>query len=121
MSNATERALACFTADAVYLEPPDVQLFRGQEELRSYFGALTSGTTMVLQNTWFDEPSQIGAVEFSFGSTSRETATHGVAVVEIRERLIARWREYHRPGPARFDVFLALEDKEWQWSIDNYP
>jgi len=40
----TDLALSAFTADAIYMEPPSVQLYRGHAELRPYFGALTPGT-----------------------------------------------------------------------------
>jgi ketosteroid isomerase-like protein len=117
----TETAVGCFTSDADYLEPPDVQLFRGSDELRAYFGALTPGTTMTLRHVWFDEPRQVGAAEYSFGGAGQPTAVHGVAVLEIRDGLISRWREYQQRGPAGFDEFLSSEGKEWQWSIRNYP
>lgn len=36
-SQNTELALACFTEDAVYMEPPDSQLFLGHAHLRPIF------------------------------------------------------------------------------------
>ncbi len=42
----TDLALSCFTPDAVYMEPPDVQLYVGHDQLRPYFAALTPGTYM---------------------------------------------------------------------------
>jgi SnoaL-like domain len=89
----TEAAVACFTADAVYIEPPDIQLFRGREQLRAYFGALREGTTMALRHVWFAEDSQCGALDFSFGQTAAPTAVHGVARrggVWRRDRVLAR-------------------------------
>ena len=35
-----------FTEDAVYTEPPDIQLYVGHDELGPYFAALTPGTSM---------------------------------------------------------------------------
>jgi hypothetical protein len=114
-------ALDCFTLDAIYTEPPDIQYFAGQEQLRAYFGALKPGTSMVFQHLWFDESTQTGVGEFSFGIWGREQATHGVCVVELRGGQIARWREYQRRGPFAFAEFIATEGKTWQWHIGNYP
>jgi SnoaL-like domain len=116
-----ELGLSCFAADAVYMEPPDVQLFVGRDELRPYFDALTPGTFMRFHTIAFDEASQRGAGEFSFGSHGEETADHGVAVVEMENGLIRIWREYLRKGPASFDEFTAMVGKKWQWSAGNYP
>jgi uncharacterized protein YciI len=117
----TELALSAFTADAVYMEPPNVQLYRGHAELRPYFGALTAGTFMRFHRVFFDEASQTGGGEYSFGTEGQKTADHGVAVVEVREGRIAFWREYQRKGPMPFETFLATEGKDWQWTIRNYP
>jgi hypothetical protein len=114
-------AAACFTVDAVYMEPPDVQLFSGRTELEAYFSALAPGTYLDLHGVWFDEPSQTGAVEFGFGVRGRLTADYGVAVAETRDHLVASWREYVRKGPAEFDVFTAVEGKAWSWHGGNYP
>jgi hypothetical protein len=117
----TERAVDCFTTGAVYIEPPDTQLFEGREQLRAYFGALTGGTFMRFHNLWFDEERQVGAAEYSFGLAGSEEADHGVVVAEIVEDRIALWREYQRKGPLDFDRFLAREGKNWEWHIGNYP
>ena len=66
----TDEALACFTGDAIYMEPPDIQFYKGHSELRPYFAALKPGTFMRFQNLWFDEARQIGAGEYSFGDQS---------------------------------------------------
>lgn len=117
----TEAAVAAFTEDAVYMEPPDVQLFAGREQLRSYFGAVEPGTTMTWHHIWFDPATQVGAGEFTFGHQDRDRATHGVAVVRLREGRIAAWHEYLQAGPASREEFLAIEDKQWEWHIGNYP
>lgn len=114
-------AALCFTEDAVYMEPPDVQLFVGRDELTAYFSPLTAGTYLAFHGIWFDEPSQTGAAEFSFGVSGAETADHGVVVVGMRHDLIASWREYPRKGPASFTRFTARSDKDWLWNSSNYP
>ena len=117
----TEAALACFTADAEYTEPPDIQFYIGQEQLRPYFAALKAGTFMHFHHLWFDEAKQVGAGEYSFGMAGKPTADHGVVVVELRHGQIAVWREYQRQGPSAFSDFIATTDKTWQWHIGNYP
>lgn len=117
----TEAAVACFTPDAIYTEPPDVQLYRGHAQLRRYFGALKPGTFMRFHNLWFDERSQMGAGEFSFGREGKDTADVGIAVVRMERGRIAKWREYHRKGPADFDRFISTENKTFRWHIGNYP
>lgn len=116
-----EQALSCFTEDAVYMEPPDIQFYEGQAQLRPYFAALKPGTYMRFQNLWFDEARQAGAGEYSFGRAGRPTADHGVVVVEVRNGRIAFWREYQRKGPSAFKDFVGRKGKKWQWHIGNYP
>lgn len=117
----TDSALACFTDDAVYIEPPDIQIYLGREQLRPYFAALRPGTFMRFHNLWFDESKQTGAGEYSFGMAGAENADHGVTIVELRDGRIAFWREYQRKGPSAFQDFIRTEGKTWQWHIGNYP
>jgi len=116
----TELALSCFREDAVYMEPPDIQLYVGHEQLRPYFTALTT-ETMEFHTLAFDEASQRGAGEYSFGTKTASQRDHGVAVVEVADGRIAVWREYQRKGPESFGAFIATEGKTWQWHIGNYP
>jgi SnoaL-like domain len=117
----TEQALSCFTEDAIYMEPPDIQLYQGHAELRPYFAALNPGTLMRFHSLWFDKGRQIGAGEYSFGETNERVADHGVVVVELRNGRIAFWREYQQKGPSSFDRFLDRNNKQWRWTIENYP
>lgn len=120
-SQDVETALSCFSDDAVYMEPPDIQLFLGKAQLRPYFGALKPGTYMTFHNLWFDAEHQIGSGEYSFGRRDKATAVHGVVVTELKAGRIRFWREYQRNGPAGFEAFLSQEGKQWQWTIKNYP
>jgi ketosteroid isomerase-like protein len=116
-----DAAVACFTPDAVYMQPPNVQFYSGHDQLRAYFGALTSSTYLNFHNLWFDEAKQTGCAEFSFGVAGKPIADHGTIIVELRDGVIAHWREYVQKGPAPFADFIATADKDWQWHIGNYP
>jgi ketosteroid isomerase-like protein len=117
-----DRALSAFASDAVYMEPPEEQLFRGHGELRPYFAAVPSGTLMRLHRIWFDEGRQAGAIEYTFAAGPADsTADHGVAVLELRDGRIAHWREYQAKGPADRERFLAVDGKRWRWHGGNYP
>lgn len=117
----SETAVACFTPNAVYMQPPNLQFYTGHEQFRAYFGALEPGTYLRFQNLWFDTNKQTGCVEFSFGREGQPTADHGTIVVEVRNGLIADWREYVQKGPADFVEFVRADGKEWEWHIGNYP
>lgn len=114
-----ERAAACFTEDAVYMQPPDQQLFVGRDQLLAYFAPLEPGTYLRLDNVWFDESAQRGACEFTFGVTGQESADHGVAIIDVTDGLIGGWREYFVKGPAGQDEFIAVDGKDWRWHIGN--
>ena len=117
----TELGLGCFCHDAVYMEPPDIQLYLGHAQFRPYFAALRSGTLMHWHHLMFDQANQVGMGEYSFGVADQPSADHGVAVVELRQGRIAIWREYQRKGPSSFSEFLSTQGKAWQWHIGNYP
>ena len=117
----TATAVSLFTMDAVYMQPPDVQLFVGRAQLASYFGALRPGTSMRFHNVWLDVQSQVGAGEFTFGTVGEENATHGVAVIRLRGGRISSWHEYLKAGPSARETFLSTTGKRWTWHIGNYP
>lgn len=116
-----DAATACFTPDAIYMQPPDEQLFVGHDQLRAYFDPLDPGTYLRLDNVWFDEATQRGACEFTFGVADQEPADHGVAVVDVAEGVIRAWREYLVKGPSDQERFVAMEGKDWRWHTGNYP
>ncbi len=76
---------------------------------------------MRFHNVWFDEEQQVGAGEYSFGTSEQKLFDHGVAVIKVRDDVISAWREYQTKGQADFSRFLALDGKDWQWHIGNYP
>lgn len=91
----TQAAAGCFTEHAVYSQPPGKQLYRGREALYEYFGG-DEGRPGAMSMRWhklaFDAETQTGIGEFSF---RYGTFAHGVAVVQIYDGLISRWREYY--------------------------
>jgi hypothetical protein len=100
-------AADCFTADAVYAEPPDRQLYRGREELYLFFGGdagRPGAMSMVWHNVAFDEVRQIGLGEFTFSYGSQ---VHGAVVLQVREGRIHRWREYWYESPLDFTTFAG--------------
>jgi len=115
----TKLALSSFDEDAIYMEPPNIQYYRGHEQLKPYFEELTNDHKMVFHNLWFDPSTQTGAGEFTF-SYGKDTADTGIAVVEIKNGKIAFWREYHKKGPMDFEEYIGIENKTWDWHIGNY-
>ncbi len=115
----TDAALACFTDDALYMQPPDQQLYRGTSELRLLFDGLKPGTVMKFHHFAFDPDSQDGFAEFSFGRSGSETAVHGVVRIALSERRISLWREYFESGPASFEDFIKIEGKTWKWTAES--
>ena len=87
-------AADCFAEDAVYIEPPDRQLYRGREELYRFFGG-ESGRPGAMSMTWrnavFDEALQIGFGEFTFSYGSQ---VHGSVFLDLDRGRIRTWREY---------------------------
>lgn len=116
----TELALSSFDIDAIYMEPPNIQYYRGHKQLRPYFNALTAEHSMKFHHLWFNPVTQTGAGEYTF-SYGKNTADTGIVVVEIQNGKIMFWREYQRKGPVNFSEYLGTTNKEWEWHIGNYP
>lgn len=115
----TSASLACFTEDAVYMQPPDQQLYRGTAELRLLFQGLKPGTFMRFHSLALNPESQTGFAEFSFGHSDSTRAVHGIVRVALSGGRISSWREYFESGPASFDEFVAIEGKTWKWTGDS--
>jgi hypothetical protein len=85
-------AADCFAEDAIYVEPPEKQLYHGRNELYEFFG---KGTDIPMNMTWhhlaFNEAEHIGFGEYSFEMHGRY---HGIVVVKIEKGLIKHWRKY---------------------------
>jgi hypothetical protein len=53
----------------------------------------------------FDEAQQLGAGEYTFHGTN---TYHGVAMIRLRDDLIANWREYRYRSDLGWEDFTAL-------------
>jgi hypothetical protein len=102
----TEAALACFTDDARYTEPPDAQHYQGRQQLWEFFGGDDPPPmSMSWHTVVFDEELQMGAGEYTFTGTR---TYHGVAVIRLRKERISNWREYQHPSDLDWESFTAL-------------
>ena len=111
-------ASECFSNDAVYIEPPDKQLFIGKDQLYKYFGGdndQSNHMKMIWHNSMFNEETQTGAGEYTF---EMDNQNHGVAVIEIKNEKIAVWREYQWSGSMSYDKFLDTS-KKFKFSIKD--
>ena len=101
------KAADCFSEDAIYVEPPDKQLYHGRAELYEFFGG-DSGTDLPMKMTWhhlaFSEEEQIGFGEYTFQLNNRY---HGIVVVKLQSGLIKHWREYQYRSELNWEEFIA--------------
>jgi hypothetical protein len=98
-----ERAAALFAEDAVYLDPGGKKFYRSRAVLRELFDRTAKRAPM--KTTWrhvfFDEPTQMGAAEFTFDWGAHAYA--GVAIVVLEDGLVSRWREYQVESDSAFE------------------
>ena len=99
------KAADCFGEDAIYVEPPDKQLYHGREQLYQFFGG-DAGTDIPMYMTWhhlsFNEKDQIGFGEYSF---KMHAQYHGIVIVHIVSGRIAQWREYQYRTELNWEEF----------------
>ncbi|HXQ37549.1 MAG TPA: nuclear transport factor 2 family protein, partial [Anaerolineales bacterium] len=101
------KAADCFTEDALYIEPPDKQIYHGRDELYEFFGG-DDGTDIPMNMTWhhlaFNAQEQIGFGEYTFEMHGRY---HGIVVVKIESGLIKYWREYQYKTELGWEEFTS--------------
>lgn len=99
------KAADCFSMDAIYVEPPDKQIYRGRAELYEFLGG-DAGTDLPMYMTWhhlaFNEEEQVGFGEYSFQMHGRY---HGIVVVKLESGQIKYWREYQYPADSNWEEF----------------
>jgi hypothetical protein len=82
-SDRSEAAASCFTEAAVYLEPPDRQLFRGRAAIRAIFAASIHPARpdrMAWHAVAFDSVRQAGFGEYTYRGSRNY---HGIAVLQL--------------------------------------
>ena len=99
----TERALACFTDDAVYMEPPDEQRYAGRDELYGFFGG-ADPPPMHLAWHHLVVDGDVGVAEYTYRGTRQY---HGLVIVQLRDGAISRWREYQVESELPWDEFVG--------------
>jgi len=97
----------CLSEDAVYVEPPEKQIYRGRVELHEFFGG-DNGPDIPMKMTWhhlaFNEEEQVGFGEYTFQMHGRY---HGIVVVKVKSGLIEHWREYQYRSELGWEEFTS--------------
>ena|GEM_PF-253095 len=99
------KAADCYTEDAIYIEPPDKQVYRGRTALYEFFGGdkrPEPPMKMVWHHLAFDEKDQVGFGEYTFQMNNRY---HGIVVVKIETGKIKSWREYQYKSGLEWEEF----------------
>ena len=99
------KSAECFSQDAVYVEPPEKQLYHGRADLYEFIGD-DQGTDLPMKMTRhhlaFNEGEQIGFGEYTFRMHGRY---HGIVIVKIEAGLMKGWREYQYPSELNWEEF----------------
>jgi hypothetical protein len=106
-TNRAELAASCFTEAAVYLEPPDRQLYLGRTALREFFAASIAparSDRMLWHAVAFDSVRQVGFGEYTYRGRQNY---HGIVVVHLEGGLIRSWREYQYGSPLAWEAFIG--------------
>jgi nuclear transport factor 2 (NTF2) superfamily protein len=101
------KSAECFSEDAIYVEPPNKQLYHGREELYEFFGG-DKGTDipmkMICHHLAFNEEEKIGFGEYTFEMHGRY---QGIVVVTVEAGLIKQWREYQYQTQINWEEFTS--------------
>ncbi|WP_394824993.1 hypothetical protein [Pendulispora albinea] len=103
------KSARCFAEGAIYMEPPDLQVYEGRAALYAFFGGKEQPPIpgrMTWHHLLFDEAQQVGAGEYTYQGTRR---LHGIVIVRVDQAsgVISRWREYQRASPLTWDDFVG--------------
>lgn len=105
-TNDASLAASVFAEDAVYVEPPDKQLYVGKEAIYEFFGGENGRDDwmrMQWHNVAFNEVEQVGSGEFTFSWDGGQV--HGMVSVTVRRGKIELWREYFYDSDLNWDEF----------------
>jgi hypothetical protein len=98
-------AMRYFTADIVYHEPPDRQLYVGLDELYEFSGGSDPPPmSLVWHHLIFDPATCIGMGEYTYRG---QRQYHGVAIVQCVDGRIRRWREYQCADELDWPAFVG--------------
>lgn len=104
------QAADCFTEDAIYIEPPDKQVYVGRKALFEFFGG-DKKPDPPMSMTWhhlaFDEDSQIGFGEYTYQGNNRY---HGIVIIKIKNGKISNWREYQYKSDLKWKDFIEKNE-----------
>jgi hypothetical protein len=109
-------ALACFTIDGIYMQPPGVHIFKGYDQLKVLFSTLRPEDNFLWHSIWFDPKTQTGSGEFTF----KVHEAHGVAIIELNNEKIQLWREYQWHGCLPWDRFISTDSKDFLLTLENF-
>lgn len=102
------RAAGCFAENATYLNPHSGQVFVGRQALLDFFhgtGVRPRPMTMTWHHLGHSGDGCWGFGEYTF-TIPRELVTHGIAIVEVADGLVCRWREYSHAVDVPFDDYV---------------
>ena len=106
-SARADLAASCFSEAAVYLEPPDRQLYRGRAALRDFFAASVHPARpdrMRWHGVAFDSARQSGFGEYTYAGRRNY---HGIVAIQLDQGLIRSWREYQTGSPLAWEEFVG--------------
>jgi hypothetical protein len=104
------KAADCFADNAVYLEPPDRQVYVGKEAIYAFFGGPTKPNPpmhMQWHHLAFNEREQVGFGEYTFQMNRRY---HGIVTVQIDGGKIVKWREYQYQSNLDWAAFAGKSE-----------
>jgi hypothetical protein len=104
------KAADCFADNAVYLEPPDRQVYVGKEAIYAFFGGPTKPNPpmhMQWHHLAFNEREQVGFGEYTFQMNRRY---HGIVTVQIDGGKIVKWREYQYQSNLDWAAFAGKRE-----------
>ena len=111
-----DSALACFTVDAIYMQPPAIYIFEGYDQLRVIFSTLHPESNFIWHTIWFDPKTQTGAGEFTF----KVHEAHGVVTIKLNNQKIQLWREYQWQGNLSWEQFISTDSRNFCLTINNF-
>jgi SnoaL-like domain len=104
------KAADCFTEDAIYIEPPDKQIYVGRKALFEFFGG-DKNPDPPMSMTWhhraFNEDSQIGFGEYTYQGGNRY---HGIVIIKIKNGKISNWHEYQYKSNLDWKKFIEKNE-----------